>query len=60
MTKANLDVREKARQRRVLHWRIADQLGMHDSNFARLLRKELPDKKKAEVFAIIEELARGE
>lgn len=53
----NKDVRDYARIKDVKFWMIAEKLNMHDSNFSRILRKELPEDKKAEIKAIIDELA---
>ncbi len=55
--KANQDIRERAHLAGVFLWQIADKMGMHDSNFARLLRKELPAERKAHVFRIIDDLS---
>lgn len=53
----NKDVRNYARIKDVRLWKIAEKLNLHDSNFSRLLRHELSDDKKAEIRAIIDELA---
>lgn len=58
MLKANQDIRERAKDKGVFLWQIAAELGMHDSNYSRLLRKELSPDQKAQVFGIIEKLAR--
>ena len=56
MCKKNLDVREYARNRNIPFWRIAEKYGMADSNFSRMLRHELPEDKKTEIRAIVDEL----
>lgn len=38
-------------------WRVAERLGIADSNFSRMLRYEISEDKKAEIFKIIDELA---
>ena len=53
----NKDIRDYARIKDVRLWMIAEKLNMQDSNFSRMLRKELPGEKKKEIFAIIDELA---
>lgn len=53
----NKDVRDYARIKDVRLWQIAEKLQLYDSNFSRLLRRELSDEKKAEIKAIIDELA---
>lgn len=37
-------------------WQIGDQLNMCDSNFSRMLRKELNTEVKAQILNIIEQL----
>ena len=56
MEKANLDVRLAAKNAGIKLWQIADRYGVLDSNFARLLRKELTSDKKERIYQIIEEL----
>lgn len=56
MSKNNSDVREKARNAGVYLWEVADKIGMQDSNFSRMLRRELPPGMKAKIFTVIEEL----
>lgn len=56
----NSDIREIAKAKGVYLWEIADHLGMFDSNFSKLLRKELPESKKKEIYRAINDLARKE
>ena len=56
MEKANQDVRQAAKQAGIKLWQIAERFGVLDSNFARLLRKELTTEKKKQIYSIIEEL----
>ncbi len=53
----NKDIRDYARIKDVRLWQIAEKLQLCDSNFSRLLRRELSEEKKAEIKAIIDELA---
>ena len=53
----NKDIREYANKRNVRLWQIALKLGINDGNFSRKLRTELPEEKKTEIKAIIDELA---
>lgn len=53
----NKDIRDYARIRNVKLWKIADKLNIRDSNFSRLLRHELTEDKKQEIYKIIDELA---
>lgn len=55
---SNKEIRDYARIKDVRLWQIADKLNISDSNFSRLLRRELPDEKKSEIKAIIDRLAR--
>ena len=56
MTQANQKIRRTAAAAGVKLWQIANRLGITDSYFSRLLRKELPEKKQAEIMQIIAEL----
>ena len=58
--KTNLDIRKTAKEKGVYLWQIADYLGMYDTNFSKLLRKELPTNKREEILQIIDELAKKE
>jgi len=58
--KTNLDIRKAAKEKGVYLWQIADYLGMYDTNFSKLLRKELPTNKREEILQIIDELAKKE
>lgn len=56
----NKDIRDYARINDVRLWQIAEKLNLQDSNFSRILRRELSEEKKAEIRAIIDGLAIGE
>ena len=56
MTQANQKIRRTAAVAGVKLWQIADKLGYTDSTFSRLLRKELPEDKQAQIMQIIAEL----
>ena len=49
----NIDIKTEALKSGVMMWEIADSMGILDSAFSRMLRKELPDEKKTEIFNII-------
>lgn len=53
----NNDIREYAEKHKVNLWQIANKLGINDGNFSRKLRIELSEDKKAEIRAIVDELA---
>ena len=52
----NTDIKGYAKKKGVKLWQIAGRLGINDGNFSRKLRFELPEDKKAEIRAIIDEL----
>ena len=54
----NKDIRDYARIKDVKLWQIAGKLGICDSNFSRLLRYELTEDKKEEIYKIIDELSK--
>ena len=56
MTQANQKIRRTAAGAGVKLWQIANRLGITDSYFSRLLRKELPADKQAEIMQIIAQL----
>ena len=53
----NLDIRKEAKGAGVPFWKIADYLKVSEPTFTRLMRRELPAEKKAEIRAIIKELS---
>ena len=58
MKQANTDIRTEASHAGIRLWQIAERYGLHDTNFSRKLRHELPDEDKARIRSIIAELAR--
>lgn len=52
----NKDIRLEAKGAGVPFWKIADYLKVSEPTFTRLMRRELPAEKKAEIRAIIKEL----
>lgn len=58
--KANIEIRQAAIKAGIHFWEIAEEYGMQDSNFSKMLRHELPSEKKEEILAIIKKLSRGE
>lgn len=55
----NNDIKLRAAGAGVRLWQIAEELGIHDSNFSRKLRRELSPEEKDRIFAIIEKLSGG-
>lgn len=60
--KANLDIRREAKAVGVHLWECAEFLDMHDSNFYRKLRRELPQDEKDRILTFIRQTryTRGE
>lgn len=56
----NQEIRETAKKAGVKLWQIADELGILDVNFSKLLRHELSEEKKAEICSIIAKIEREE
>lgn len=52
----NQDIRNEVKAAGLKLWQIAEELGMYDWAFSRLLRHELSEEKKAEIRSIISKL----
>lgn len=52
----NKEIREAAKRAGVYLWQIAAELGIHDGNFSRKLRTELPTTEKKRIMEIIDRL----
>lgn len=55
--KANQEIKTRAKQSGVYLWEVAERLDMTDGNFSRKLRRELPAAEKAQIMALIDEIA---
>ncbi len=55
-TKANLDVREKAKAAGVYLWQIAAAIGVSEPTFNRRMRVEMPEAEKEQVKKVISRL----
>lgn len=53
---ANKTIRDYAKANRIAHWRIAEELGIHEAVLCRNLRHELPKKEQDKIMAIISDL----
>ena len=53
----NIDIRKLAKESGVFLYDIAERLGVCEMTVTRLLRRELPDAKKAQLKEIIADLA---
>lgn len=56
MSNTNLDIRSAAAGAGIKLWEVAAAMGMYDSNFSRMLRKELSKEEKTRLFKVIREL----
>lgn len=56
MIQANQKIRRTAAGAGVKLWQIAERMGYSECYFSRLLRKELPEDKQAQIMQIIAEL----
>jgi hypothetical protein len=59
MVVVNREVKEainEAKKVSIKQWMIAEKYGLHEGNFSRLLRHELPADEKQRIIDIIEEL----
>lgn len=50
----NIEIREAIKESGFRHWQIADIIGVADTTFCRMLRRELPESKKQEIMTAIE------
>ena len=57
MKLANEQIRRKAREENVPHWKIAERLGVCDTTFCKWMRTEMPKEKREKILAIISEIA---
>lgn len=49
----NNDIRQETQKANVKLWQIAEKLGVTDSTFSKMLRKELSAEQKEKIFTII-------
>lgn len=52
----NQDIRNAIKSNGLKYWQVAAEIGMRDDRFSRILRFELPDEKKKEIYAAITRL----
>lgn len=60
MTKANTDIREEMRTKKVPVYAVADVMGVHENTLFRRLRYELSEQEKQKYFCIIDEISEKE
>ena len=58
MTQANKEFRMRVKKSGIKLWQIADKLSIHESQFSRLLRKELSGEMRERAFEAIDELSK--
>ena len=54
----NKEIKDYIKSRRVPMWKVAERLGIADSSFSRMLRYEITEEKKLEIYKIIDELSK--
>ena len=50
----NIEIREAIKESGFKHWQIADIIGIADTTFCRMLRRELPEDKKQEILTAMQ------
>ena len=55
----NLDVRREIKNAGLFHYAVADELGISETTFCRMLRKELPLTTKQKIYAAVGKLKDG-
>jgi len=56
MNKVNAEIYQTIKGKGLRCWQVAYKLGLHDSNFVRLLRKPLTPEKRQQVLQAIKKL----
>ena len=54
----NIEIREAIKESGFKQWQIADMIGIADTTFCRMLRRELPEDKKQEILTAMQ-IAKG-
>ena len=57
MHKDNFDIKRLADSNGIKMWQIAQEYGLHESNFSRLMRKPLLPSDRARIVKIINDLS---
>lgn len=52
----NEDIKNIAKENNIRLWRVAERLGVSDSNFSRMLRYKLSKEDRKKILEIIKEL----
>lgn len=56
----NIDVRQRVKSAGMKLWQVADALGVSEPTMTRKLRHELDQEEKAQIFRIIDQIAKEE
>lgn len=56
MTK-NCDIKQRAIEKGVCLWEVAEAIGIADTSMSRKLRRELPENEKERIFKVIDNIA---
>lgn len=59
MNMCNMAIRSAIQNAGIRHWMVADKLGVSETTFCRMLRKELPENRKKEVLEAVEKAKAG-
>lgn len=54
----NKEIKDYIKSKNISMWRVAERLGISDSSFSRMLRYEITAEKRAEIYEIVNELAK--
>lgn len=55
MDKPNKEIREAIERKRVKYYEVAEKLGISTCYFSRMLQRELPEERKAEILKVVKE-----
>ncbi len=53
----NKEIKDYIKSKNIQLWRVAERLGIADSSFSRMLRYEITEEKRLEIYKITDELA---
>ncbi|MDP9742309.1 UNVERIFIED_ORG: putative XRE-type DNA-binding protein [Bacillus sp. B2I3] len=56
MERKNLDIRKALHVSGIPQWKLAEECNVSESQFSRLMRKELSVDEKGEIFSLIEKM----
>ncbi|MDJ0288207.1 MULTISPECIES: hypothetical protein [Bacillus] len=52
----NREIKEAIQKAGLKQWEVAEKYGLHEGNFSRLLRRELPKEEKQKILKVINDL----